>query len=1027
LKKFISVTCFFIIFIAKPTINKQGLMNKIILHYKLFLTFAFFNSLLLPGYTQVSNYLFTQSNITYTDITGGTVLVPADNTDSDDEVYPGNAIGFTFNYNGTDHTTFGISSNGFLWLGSGEPAPDTYTPISGSSANLDGTGTINGVISPLGRDLFKRTTNPFGEIRIETVGTTPNRTCIIQYKDWRSYGLDAIYNFQVRLHETTNTIDLLYGSFTIITAIELTDLEIGLRGNSDADFNNVLAENANWDAAVSGTMVTDAAVLSPIIYPASGTMFTFTPPNAGSCVKPGGLVVTPINAYADSILWAKVAAAVNYEWDISNTATPPLSGTATAGNNDTTLLATGLDSATTYYFHVRSNCGNGDYSGWTTRSFTTLRPHDICSDAKDISALIGLNSADTLGKGSLLIAGLEGISVNAPCSGLSTGGINDTWLKFTAPAGTDSIIIAGTGGSYDDWIFQVFENCGGAQLACNDDGEADNPFGENLMPVIGLCNLSPGVTYYIRAYPYEPIDAATANIYLYKGGSCAATAVNDVCAGAIDITNTCAAPVSGTTVNSAASGNISNTSCGSPFGNQTDVWYKFSTGSNIILPFIKITQIDTADGSKRVYASVYHGSCGNLIYDGCVGASAGSDSIIAYIPGVDSDQDYFVRVYSLGAAGQTTFNISICDSTSNIQVDTTGSGACNNLGSLVIDAANQNNNRWVRVISSGLLLEINANGNDLGATSFSVYRNATGTVRRDNSRILPDLGREYMDRNITITPTNQPTTPVRIRMYFTNDELNALVAAAGDGYADVSNILSLVVTKNQQDCSDVFDGTFQTVFIAPSSNGNFSDGAFVEFEVSSFSSFFLNGGNTALPVSLLNFTAVRNGRSNLLSWSTSQEFNSSKFIIERSTDGRYYTPIGQVAAAGSSTVQRSYSFTDASPIRGINYYRLRMVDLNAAEKTSAIRNVRNQGSADVLIYPNPAKAQLVLDITCDKKDRANILVTDISGKQVLSRQSIGVTEGLNRLNINTSNLTAGAYIIKIQLSDDVVVKKFNKQ
>jgi hypothetical protein len=282
-----------------------------------------------------------------------------------------------------------------------------------------------------------------------------------------------------------------------------------------------------------------------------------------------------------------------------------------------------------------------------------------------------------------------------------------------------------------------------------------------------------------------------------------------------------------------------------------------------------------------------------------------------------------------------------------------------------------------------------------------------------------------MDRNITITPTTQPTAPVSVRIYFTNQELNDLIAAGGDGYADVAGINNLVITKNQQACGAALVQGNGEVLIAQTGNGTFADGAYVEFSVSSFSTFFLNGGSVPVPVNLLSFNAQRTGRVNNISWSTAQELNTLVFIVERSNNGRDYSPIGQVTAAGNSNTTRSYSFIDNAPAKGINYYRIRIVDVDNSSKFSNIRNVRNEGTADITMYPNPVKDRIQLNITSDKADRATITIVDISGKLVYSKAT-NLFEGPNNLNINTSNLKSGSYIIKVQLSDDLVVKKFNK-
>ncbi len=181
----------------------------------------------------------------------------------------------------------------------------------------------------------------------------------------------------------------------------------------------------------------------------------------------------------------------------------------------------------------------------------------------------------------------------------------------------------------------------------------------------------------------------------------------------------------------------------------------------------------------------------------------------------------------------------------------------------------------------------------------------------------------------------------------------------------------------------------------------------------------------SVPVILLGFSAQRNNRINKITWSTSQEINLRQFVIERSNDGSRFVPIGQVAAAGNSNNTRAYLFTDNAPVKGINYYRLKMVDADNISRYSLVRNIRNEGIADVAVYPNPVTDLLTISITADNQGTANITITDNSGRLVYSKTS-AIIGGGNTISINTTHLSHGTYIAKIQLSGDVILKKLTK-
>lgn len=66
--------------------------------------------------------------------------------------------------------------------------------------------------------------------------------------------------------------------------------------------------------------------------------------------------------------WNSVDSAGAYEYVINTDPANPASGSSIAG---TSYNATGLMPGTTYYFHLRSNCGNGNISNWVTDTIIT--------------------------------------------------------------------------------------------------------------------------------------------------------------------------------------------------------------------------------------------------------------------------------------------------------------------------------------------------------------------------------------------------------------------------------------------------------------------------------------------------------------------------------------------------------------------------------------------------------------------------------------------------------------------------------
>ncbi|MFN9710269.1 MAG: T9SS type A sorting domain-containing protein, partial [Bacteroidota bacterium] len=120
-------------------------------------------------------------------------------------------------------------------------------------------------------------------------------------------------------------------------------------------------------------------------------------------------------------------------------------------------------------------------------------------------------------------------------------------------------------------------------------------------------------------------------------------------------------------------------------------------------------------------------------------------------------------------------------------------------------------------------------------------------------------------------------------------------------------------------------------------------------------------GDGILPVNLGTLKAIQSRPYTIdLTWSTFSEYNSKEFMVERSSNQVDWTSIGRVDAKGNSQSELTYRFTDKSPVQGMNYYRLRQVDINGAVAYSEIVRMNIVQKGEVSIYPNPAKDKVTI-------------------------------------------------------------------
>ncbi len=214
-----------------------------------------------PSNAQVSTYTFASSSATFTSIVGGvgTNIIA---TTADDENFGTYNIGFTFEFNGNNYTTFGLNANGFISMG--------YVPVT--TNNALSSGLNNNIISAFNTDLYGIAAN--AQISYQTSGSGTNHVLTVEWTNWGFFSSGtADLNFQIKLVEGTNKIQIVYGSCPGSTS---KNVQVGLRGQTNADFNN-RTTTSNWSLTTAGAVNNATCTYSSTVKPSSGLTFTWTP------------------------------------------------------------------------------------------------------------------------------------------------------------------------------------------------------------------------------------------------------------------------------------------------------------------------------------------------------------------------------------------------------------------------------------------------------------------------------------------------------------------------------------------------------------------------------------------------------------------------------------------------------------------------------------------------------------------------------------------------------------------------------
>lgn len=257
--------------------------------------------------------------------------------------------------------------------------------------------------------------------------------------------------------------------------------------------------------------------------------------------------------------------------------------------------------------------------------------------------------------------------------------------------------------------------------------------------------------------------------------------------------------------------------------------------------------------------------------------------------------------------------------------------------------------------------------------------------------------------------------------------LHLNVAAANNTYSFEATGLSRVSSNLQIFLLDKFTNTIQNLRSNPlvsfSTNSNPASVGDNRFAI------VFSSNQSALPVNLAYFNGKKLMNAAALSWSTASELNASHFVVERSFDNKHFEAIGEVKATGNSTVAAFYDFADTKAnFSGINYYRLKMVDVDTKSQYSGTVTVDYTDTKaglgnEIKIFPVPAQTTLNVDLkavngftTVKIYSITGVLVhtADVAGGQVAA---IALTE-----------LNKGIYFVELQNNGKAIFNsKFIKQ
>lgn len=190
----------------------------------------------------------------------------------------------------------------------------------------------------------------------------------------------------------------------------------------------------------------------------------------------------------------------------------------------------------------------------------------------------------------------------------------------------------------------------------------------------------------------------------------------------------------------------------------------------------------------------------------------------------------------------------------------------------------------------------------------------------------------------------------------------------------------------------------------------------------SIDNFEIKAAKSALPLDLLSFEAELIDDEAYLTWNTASEINVDAYEVERLERGGDFYTIGSVSANNED--YNHYDLVDDSDLDPINYYRLKMIDLDGSYRYSKTISLKSNTdlSNNIQIFPNPVRDGL-LNILANNIEVVDIDLFDIAGRQV--KASINFFKESKTIDIN--NLQSGVYVLTvITEAGEKITNKFSK-
>lgn len=324
--------------------------------------------------------------------------------------------------------------------------------------------------------------------------------------------------------------------------------------------------------------------------------------------------------------------------------------------------------------------------------------------------------------------------------------------------------------------------------------------------------------------------------------------------------------------------------------------------------------------------------------------------------------------------------------------------------------------------------------------------------REDTLRLGPTWDREWVKRGtastddvddalayVSVMPSGTGPYLVQASVY-NNTTSNATVIAwldyNGNGVFDAAEAITPVTVTPSASAQNIWlywpsvtntfsngDSTYMRIRITYTSAGMTAAHATGYFSSGEVEDYKVLVDDFPLATNLIDFSAVLNNGIVKLKWTASEEAATYGYEVERSTENANWATLSIISANGNSGTNQ-YQTEDITPVAGISYYRLRIVESSGRERFSDVKKIiNNKLGSQIILMPNPASTYVNIKIESNWTGVSQIQLIDITGKAVYTA-SERLENGSNQIKLNIpETIGNGIYIIKLIAKDEVINEK----